>query len=72
MNRLGELVRNAAEVAVASNFRQCLESSDFEEDLDLVDGVAVRRVADAQAIPGERRITGIEGAINVTVFVVSE
>lgn len=53
---LGELaVLEAGKGAVADLVGEGLEGGDLEHGLDLVDGLAVRGLRDAEAVPGQRR-----------------
>lgn len=70
VDRLVVLVRHAAEESGAGAVGEGLEGGDFEEDLDLVDGLAVRGVAEAEAVPRQRRVAGADGARHVAVVVV--
>lgn len=52
VNRLVELAGDTAEPSSLGLISKCLESSDGQEHLNLVDGVrAVRRVSDAETVP---------------------
>lgn len=63
---------HAAQVAVVYAHGQLVQGLDLGEELDLVDRVAVRRVGNAQAVPGERRVALLDGAVDVAVVVVVE
>lgn len=69
---LGEAVVDAANVAVVQTLGQLLQGSNLEVDLDLVDGVTVRRLSDAQAVPGQGRVALLDGLVDVAVVVVVE
>lgn len=51
VDRLGVPLRDAGELAALDDIGKSLERGDLEEDLDVVDRVAVGRGADAEAVP---------------------
>lgn len=64
---------HAGELLRASQLRQLLECRDLERRLDLVDGLAVRRLAHAQPVPRQRREPILaHGALDVRVVIAVE
>lgn len=66
------VVGEAAEVALVGHLGQLVQGLDLEAELDLLDGVAVGGLRDAEAVPGERRVAGVEGVRDVRVVVARE
>lgn len=59
----------AAEVALVGDFGELVQRLDLERQLNLLDGVAVGRGRDAEAVPGEGGVARVEGAGDVRVVV---
>lgn len=70
---LVEFGGDAADVAVVDLLSKRAESLNLKRHLDLVDGVlAVVGVRNAEAVPGERGVALLNGAVDVRVVVVVE
>lgn len=70
----GELVaREAAEAALVGGHCELVQSLDLEGELDLLYGVAVRGLCDAEAVPGQGGVAGLgQGVAHVGVVVVGK
>ena len=73
VNNLWKFARDTFDRTLSQALCESAKSIDFEKGLDLLDWVAVRRHADAEAIPGERRVAIlIYSLLDVAVVVVVE
>lgn len=70
VHHLAVPVLAAAQLAALDPFGEALEGGHLEEDLYLVDGVAVGRVGDPEPVPRQDRVALVDGAVDVAVVVV--
>lgn len=66
----GEVVAlEAAEVGIARAEGELVQGLDLESELNLLNGVAMRGLGDAEAVPGEGGVAGIESVGDIRVVV---